>query len=420
MTANDTIGHTWSDEELAEMDTDISTDTMEVKRNPVGKYIDSKNDTGIQAEGLQNIQSVLQEYEAFLKKTFDQHPCNVSDKHVKAFAEHLKNGNKIVIRKSSDKIQDVNRTEPIQFDIKDRTREGYLRTISGFYNWLENNGVVSDNPATKALTELKNRGEFKGGDPDRPKIEFEEMRDFLKQLTHPYQRAFILVCLKTGARHGEVANIDLRDLHLDHQVYDWYLNTYDIKIVKEVEDKPDSLFIQPGFQKKTVVRGEERGCGQKRKRKDGTVIPIDEELKTALLEYLLIRKPPKKDAPCHPLFVKRTNRCTERTQRITHHTNRKQILEKVFGEYGWYESGAPTEKNVDIHYLRHYFTHNHRHMSGVYDGHMPEGVIAYIRGDADSGDTARETTYAHGNWDNWEKTVKQPYLDGIYQFGIYD
>ncbi len=423
MTADEAIGYTWSDEDLAEMDTDISTDSMAVKRNPIGEYIEWKRDTGTERGSLKNEHSVLQEYEAFLVKKCDEHPCNVSDEHVKAFAEHLKNGDKIVIKQLSrhKRVRGADvETESISFNLSERTREGYLNYVGGFYNWLESNGVVSNNPATKALSELKNRGLLNVKESDRPKIEFEEMQNFLKQLTDPYRKSFILFCLKTGVRHGEACNIDLRDLHLDHPVYDWYLDTYDIKLVKEIEDKPDSLFIMPSFQKGTVVRGEKRNDGQKRKRKDGTVIPVDEELKNALLEYLLTRKPPKQDAPCHPLFVLKRNIKERETERTSNSSNREQILRHAFGEYGWYESGAGIEDNIDIHYLRHYFTHNHRHMGGVYDGHMPEGVIAYVRGDADSGDTARETTYAHGNWDDWEKTVKEPYLDGIYQFGLYD
>ncbi|VTT86304.1 hypothetical protein DM2_2342 [Halorubrum sp. DM2] len=51
---------------------------------------------------------------------------------------------------------------------------------------------------------------------------------------------------------------------------------------------------------------------------------------------------------------------------------------------------------------------------------MPEGVIAYIRGDAPEGDSVREQTYRHDDWNVWERYIKRPYLEGIYEFNLYD
>ena len=51
---------------------------------------------------------------------------------------------------------------------------------------------------------------------------------------------------------------------------------------------------------------------------------------------------------------------------------------------------------------------------------MPYPVLAYVRGDADSADTARNEDYKHTSWKRWHEIVEQPYLDNIYQFGVYD
>jgi len=398
----------YTDNELAEMDTDTSVDVMKIKRQPINAYVEYRRKIGGEESNINQSESVLREFAAYLTKQYDEHPCNVSDNHIKEFNQHLKGGKKLY----------RNRREwGDTFDLSDRSRERYLDIVTQFYNWLKNNNVVSENPASIALSDLnKKSGEFALGPPDRPRIEMDEMKEFLTFLYTPFQRAVFVLLLKTGIRNGEMRNIDLRDVHIDHKIYQWLLDEYDIQIIKEVENRPDTLFIQPGFTKGSVIRGEEREAGQKRSRDDGTVIPIDEELKTALLEYILSRPTPIKDKSCHPLFIKEKNKGQER---VTWDSIATRAKVHALEEFGWHDPQLPTEEKVDIHYFRHYFTHNHRHMSGVYDGHMPEGVIAYIRGDADSNGTTRETTYSHGSWDDWNKKIKRPYLDGIYQFGLY-
>lgn len=407
--SNESEDRGYTDEELASMDTDLSVDEVEVKRHPISMFVREKKEMGKDPGYTQSLKSLLREFREFLSDQHNEHLCNIDDTAIRDFNEHLKGGEKYVTN---------TRMESEKFRLKNRTREDYLSRLVVFYNWLVENGVISTNPAQKALADLRDRpGEFGKSRTDRPKIELQEMQEFLEWLKTPFQRAFVLLLLKTGVRSGEARNIDLRDLNLDHPLFKHYVEEYDILTVDEVKDKPDTLFIQPGFRKGTVVRGEERTSGQKRKREDGSVIPVDHELKTALIEYLLVRPLPKRDVPCHPLFVTDRNETTERMGR---HSTRHFIIKKALGEYGWWESGAGIEQNIDLHYFRHYFTHNHKHMSGVYSGYLPEGVLAYIRGDVDSGSTSRNTDYSHGSWDDWERTVKQPYLDGVYQFGIYD
>lgn len=416
---SDRLGIDWAEEyskeELKQQDTDTSIDTISVKENPIPEFSDAKLHETLQQPYREQIINVLLEFENFLYNKYELHPCNVSDDHIKAFNQHLKSGTAHHMGASEQSAK--------QFDLSPRGRVDYLAYIQRFYSWLEQNNVVSENPAQVALDseELKNDLETK--DKDRPVRSMEDMTAFLRWCRSPFHRAYFLVLLKSGIRAGELQNTDLRDLHLDHPLYEYWLDKYDITLVDDVADKPDSLYIMGGFNAGTEKRGEVRKAGNKRSRDDGTVIPIDDELKTALLEYILTRPAPNHNAPCNPLFVK-TNSYGE-NHRITNNSVKVRVFE-LLAEYDWYEQGKGIEEKIDNHYFRHYFTYNHRHLRGVYDDWMPDGLRGYLRGDKDSSDddensnTARNTVYSHSSWDDWNRTVKEPYLDSIYYFGVYD
>jgi integrase len=400
----------WTGDELTEMDTSNDVNEVEIKRHAPDLFMESRKERGVANKTIDAYDTVLSEYIQFLLAYRDEHPCNVDDEDIKAFNEHLKEGKKLASKRSN--------LGGDEWDISDKTREDRLTLLVSFYNWLVGQGVVSDNPAARVLEVLRSTGDIDKPDRDRPVRTIEEMTAFLKWIDHPLPRAWFVFLLKTGARRAEAVNTDLRDLHIDHPVYYSFIDEHNISLSKDVEDKPDSVYLMNSIDSGEVVRGEERQLGIKEGREDGRVVPLDKEHKTALLEYLLVRASPDPDQPCHPLFVKRIQPQKD-TQRIYLGTIKK-VFFKQLGEYGWYESGSSIDESVDNHYFRHYFTANHRHMDGVYDDYMPDGLIAYIRGDADSADTTRNETYKHDSWKRWGRTVEKPYLDSIYQFNVYD
>lgn len=418
---SDNLGIDWTkeytEEELKQQDTDTSVNPISVKKQPITAFADNNLHESLQEDYRQKITNVLLEFEAFLYNEYELHPCNVSDDHIKAFNEHLKSGTAYYMQRGR-------RGERAkQFDVSPGSRSNYFSYIKRFYSWLEKNNVVSENPAQVALDSEELENDLKTDDKDRPVRSMEEMTAFLRWCPSPFHRAYFLVLLKSGVRAGELRNIDLRDLHLDHPLYKYWLEKYDISLVEDVANKPDSVYIMGGFNAGTEVRGEVREAGNKRSRDDGTVIPIDPELKTALLEYVLTRPAPNPDVPCHPLFVK--ERDNGDRERITDGSVQRRIF-GLLEEYEWYEQGAGIEEKIDNHYFRHYFTYNHRHLRGVYDNWMPDGLRAYLRGDKDSSDddensnTARNTVYSHSSWDDWNRTVREPYMDSIYYFGVYE
>ncbi len=426
----------FSEEEKREADTTSSVDEIELKSAPIESFIEKKLSRNRQERSVQIQESRLREFEAFVFWIDNAHVCMVSDSHVVEFNEWLKQADSyLTITHPTDNSEGT-----YGINLSGITRHNILTTLVDFYKYLKKDkGIISNNPAQQALRGYED--EFDLSPPDRVRIEMDEIKEFLGWLDTPFERAVILFLIKTGVRIGELLNIDLRCVHIGdgagstHPVYQDILDQYDVSLRSEVRDKPDSVYIYSEFNEETVIDGEERGCGNKRKDEDGSVIPIDDELKTALIEYLLTRSPPlnhQRKQTHIPLFTK--PRTSGSLERLTYASIHSQFgtggnSTGKLAEYGWYESGADTEENVFMHYFRHFFTDNLKHNHGVYRGWMPTGVIAYIRGDVDksavvgserSESTARENTYSHSDWRNWALNVEAPYLNNIYKFGVYD
>lgn len=408
----------WSDEQILQMDTSSSTDVLKLKRKPIREYIRRKRRYGKEGEYIKKTRTILREFESFLLNEFESHLCAIDDTHVAAFNEHLRSGDRYYT------ITKTQSMEPKNIDLLDRTRHEYLSELVEFYNWLvDDEGLLTQNPAKKALNDLPD-SEFDLSPPSRPRIEIQEMQTFVQWLSTPIHRAIVLFFLKTGVRVGELVNLDLCCLHLEHPIYKSILEERDITLHSAIRSSPDTVFLEGKYQANTSIRGETRTVGNKRQRSSGTLVPIDTELKTSLLEYLLTRRCAYSHPPqARPVFLNR--QVSGDNDRLTRQSvygllTKNGASEGVLKQYGWWSRGQPTEEKVTPHYFRHYFTHNHRHNQGVYDEYMPEGVIAYIRGDAPEGNSVREQTYRHDDWNVWERYVKRPYLSGIYQFGVYE
>jgi len=282
----------YSESELEDIDTDTSTDPIEVKKDPVGTYMNSMFSSDTQTRHYTHNENTLKEFETFVYNEHGLHPCSVSEEHVKSFNDHLKSGTAYVLQGPN--------YAPKEFDTSESTRVKRFSFINRFYTWLEEKGVISENPAKPAIESL----DLSESDKDRPLITMREMSEFLQSLSDYFVKSWFILLLKTGVRRGEAGNIDLRDVHIDHPIYYEFIEEHGVSLEPEVDSKPDSLFIMGGFNEGTEVRGEVREFGNKRSRDDGTVIPIDQELKLSLLEYILTRPAPDPDTQCNPLFVK--------------------------------------------------------------------------------------------------------------------
>jgi integrase len=271
--------------------------------------------------------------------------------------------------------------------ISDPTIDKYLAHLRNLYKFHMNRRNIQINPVVIATQEMS----LEDSPDERRHIEFGEMKSFVQKQNHPLHHCVVLLLLKTGIRNGELCNLDIRDLHIDNENYK---REYNVEPRSEIESRSDTLYVDSDIGVGDVVNGEKRKAGNKRK--VSTIIPIDQELKYALLRYLAIR-PDTTSMDSNPLFV------SERGGKSRYSRNALvSMVTSLTEEEGWYEDGEDLTKNVTPHYFRHYFSSHNRQDFG-------DAVLKYIRGDK-GGDIVDHYTHS------WALQVREKYLDNIYKF----
>ncbi len=302
---------------------------------------------------------VLRSFESFLEVRFDTSPSEAGYRDCMTFVHDL-------------------RTE-----YTESTVASYASYLNRFYGYLVRVGRHDENPMELVLEEMNESIE---SNPSRRDISLREMRSFVGTIRHPLHRAIVLTFLKTGIRSGELCNLDLIDLNLDHDAQTWRPRA-------QITEKPETLYVSSEHSHGAESNGTVRQASNKRKRE--TTVPIDDELKTALIRWLAVR--PGSQSSSEPLFTGTVERWGQRlTIDTVHHT-----VERYTRAYGWLRTGGGAAENVTPHYFRHFFTTHLRDRTG------DRGVVKYLRGDVAS-DVI--DTYTH----NWNDRVRETYLENIY------
>lgn len=429
--------------------------------NPIGKY--REENSNLTQKDLTRKIKTLREFEEFLLWWAD--------------SESRQNYEVLGVRDTVRQDVEVFRDKVLKPrpDFNDRTIENHLSRLNMFFNALEKASAIAGNPARKPLEDFRENHDTDAG---RPYIPFHRVRRFLCWLDRPYSRAMWLLAFKQGLRTGEAINLDLRCLHIDHPVFWRITDNHDVALDPRIRDKPDTILIYGEFNEKTVIpnddtagfegKGEEREVGNKRKQENGSVLPIDSELKTALIEWLLVRPTTGyREIDVHPLF---TSGGTANTQRLLtggmrdrlwnkeYHPDSIQIFqqeaqldecptcgEEVIEENlksgektgrrfrcrkchqtHWrsiyWQGDLATEQKMTYHQGRTYFSSAHTPAnSGIHDGAIPDEVRKKgIRGDSNNQGDTEDIVYIKDEYRNFDEDIREPYLDGIYKFEIYD
>jgi site-specific recombinase XerC len=285
-----------------------------------------------------------------------------------------------------------------------RTVELYLRIVQSFLKELLERDVIESNPVAYVCDET----DFDHDEPDKIDRTVAEIGSYLRSIPNLQQRAMGVTFGKTGIRKGENINIDLAFLHLDHDGYHQVLDQHGVTLVDEITDHPDTLYIPSEPTVGEVFRGEKRRCGNKRKR--GTKIPVDGEMKKALLDWLTVR--PETSHP-HPLWVSPAGEPT----RIGKMNPNSKLTNYWAEETGLVENGDTGE--FTPHWFRTFFT-TEMLPGGHYDDSLEPTLVKYIRGDKGTATTQDGTDIMDTYKQDWGNRVHEQYLDSIYQFGIYD
>ena len=281
-------------------------------------------------------------------------------------------------------------------DLADSTVATYASYLHRFYAYLAQVGAFDSNPMTLVMEEMDERIDT---NPSRRDVSVPAMREFLTEIAHPLDHAVVVTLLKTGIRVGELCNLDLRDIVLSEgtsNARDTALaavSSAEVSPRVQLENRGPSLYVSAEPTAGEVLAGEERTASNKRKR--STIVPVDEELATALRRWFAIR--PETRSPAEPLFCSTSGSWGSRlTPDMVYH-----LVEHHAADSGWYRSGGGAEENVTPHYFRHFFTTHLRDRTG------DRGIVKYLRGEV-GGDII--DTYTH----NWGDRVRQTYESHIY------
>jgi len=209
-----------------------------------------------------------------------------------------------------------------------------------------------------------------------------DLSEFLLSIKHPQWHAFFLLLAKSMLRVQEARNIRLSEVHISDPEIDQLYDDLDISHHSKVAHSPDSIYIP----------ADREG----NKRKTATRIPIDDELKAALIRWLTVR-PVTEESIVAPktLFVSLGDNWGEPLP--------TQTVNQEWNDYVP-ESWRPDDNPMTPHDLRHW---TNRKLRPV----LQEACLAYLRGDSPD---------IRDHYDNilseYEERVRTPYLRHVPKF----
>ena len=318
-------------------------------------------------------ESTVDEYERAIKhfKEFmqgrDRHPACPNSTLVRGFAENelVTKGNK----KSTVKTK--------------------LRLVNKGFEYMQHEPHFPHSQEYNPFMSANEKISWDAGEPDvnreYPKVTVEQMREALEEVTHIKKLAMILMGLKLGMRQGEIRNVQLQDLHI--------VNNELQKHYSELGTHPR---LDGHFNAIYIPSRNERS---ENKSKRPRLLPLDDEMRQVLLQYLLVR--PDCGEPW--LFV---------TQ--THH---ERIRDKDGINRHWREQIRPQievndhQKELTSHFGRHWFT-----TFWKIERNMQRELVEYMRGDVLGKSTGSEgiDEYLHAYYPD----IEDRYREEIYKLLI--
>jgi integrase len=235
-------------------------------------------------------------------------------------------------------------------EVKNKTAVEYINELDRMAQFYLSKEYYSGNPFSD-LAEGINTSDsrdasssFQGN--ERITVDDSRLREAI-QMVHGTQLIVLLtVLVKTGIRVSEACNLDWEDINLDHSLADDLLPTPRT----ELSGMPDHIYIDPAKTEETYDSNTEGN-----KRKVGTDIPIDGELKRLLLWHALVRERRFDDQ--NPVFM--TNDCPQdesstRLGLVTAWSNVTDWADEYDDD--WYDSDRGEKKNITPHWFRAKFS----------------------------------------------------------------
>lgn len=255
--------------------------------------------------------------------------------------------------------------------------------LSAAYAWCRDRiKPVDADPIGFVLKEHDLLEDVEGRNPHI--ISIEEAREIITSWDNPRWLAFNLILAKSLRRRGGVVNLDLKDVHLDHPACDW-------SVAPEIRHKPNYMRFSRNKSQGEGLGDQERKTGNKTQ--TTRIIPIDDELRDALVWHLTTRK--ADFDPDSPLFF------GSRGLRLYGDVASKRFKDKA-EERGHYY-GVHDDDNVNVHYWRHWGTTWFEDRLGEHNS-----ITDYLRGDKGSATKAQ--------YNQWSDKKEEIYLENVPKF----
>ena len=347
---------------LAEFDSQFK----QLDIDPFQLWLDEQVYTKDYAKGtVKGLERPINQWCEFMAKRHDRHPAVPTTNHVMDFANYY-----LEERDNSKTTVGVK-----------------LGTLSRAFRYFQSEPAFPHPTDFNPFDAAKGKIDLNGDDPKEPRpIPLDELRSVLQnEVKHVRDRALIVMQFKLGLRASEASNIKLSEIHIaNSELQDHYS---DLGTHPALEDRPNAVYIP---------HDRERNKSERPR-----VLPLDDELRRVLLQYLLCR--PDNGEPW--LFLSKSG------GRKVDHTNINDVWKKYFRpEYG------PNERyrGVSSHYGRHYFT-----TWFSIEREWPRDLVKYLRGDRQSGGKIQSTRDAIDSYiHTWYEDVDDGYRKEIFKLRI--
>lgn len=297
-----------------------------------------------------------------------------------------------------------NKTHVLEF-IDDELEEGLkpstvrkkVERVQNAYQWWQGTDDwphdMSFDPFASAMKERNlTDSEEEHQKKKPPYVPLDEIREVVGNVKHIADRAIIGTQLKFGCRSGELANIRISEIHIDHpNLLEHYetIGTHDM-----LDGRPNAVYIPHDR------------AGNKRER--STVLPLDEEARRLLIDWLLVRPDvPDPDHPDDPRLF------------MTHKGKPLSVsdIRYIWTKHWWPEYEKPEDgqfRSVTPHYARHRFsTYWKNDLTGI-----NREWVKYMRGDKTDTSVGR----SHDALDHYVHTfyedVESLYRNQMFQLYI--
>jgi integrase len=279
-----------------------------------------------------------------------------------------------------------------------KTQQNTYTTLKQAYEWCsESVEPVEIDPFQKVYKKhaVKNGDWFlespSGRDPHI--ISLSEARKVVRQWNHPLWTTVQLLLAKIPKRAGAISNLDFEDVSITHPGCNWTvhpdLRRWDDHIIFRSEKRQSDKTRNTGNKTKTDSK-----------------IPIDKELRDALLWYLCTR--PQPNSPSDPLFLTVSN-----TTRLSGKSISNKFIRRA-KKIGYFY-GSNHDDNLNPHYWRHWgTTHYEDQFGGDADTPGNTSMTDYLRGDSREGIKQLYNNYSSEKRDiilNAMPTFLKPYTD---------